>query len=302
MKLSFLKKKKYKHTMNSLLAEWRNGEGGYLHQKFAILMNRPFDDPKDAEDLCSALKHERANELDGEGDEYLKYMDDIDPAWFTIAWKMHRFDSHRVANVIRNKGLPELGKRLEHALSEEAEWLQESNALFPTYRCLNGRPNHFLFLISLSALLDGPNTIEYLCTAARHKKFETGNRLRSLASWPQVFACLSCPINSAYEVLERLRRPLPEGEVAEGFLEFSNELLRQTKSDFSHPFDTSDGILRLHQFTDREDDEPDHPFAMNVVDTLQYLEHEGRELLLTKLLNHGNENVRRAAREMSKRV
>ena len=50
------------------MAEWTDREGGYLHQKFAILTNRPFDDPADAEALCAALKSPRADELDGDDD------------------------------------------------------------------------------------------------------------------------------------------------------------------------------------------------------------------------------------------
>lgn len=140
--------KKYKYTMASLLTEWTNHEGGYLHQKFSILNNRSFDDPSDAEALCAALRNPRADDLDGDPKEFWL---NSDPAWYTIAWKMYRA-SESINMIIRSHGLPQLKRRLELALSETAIWQQQARGEDVTYRFLNGEACHYIFLLSLLVL------------------------------------------------------------------------------------------------------------------------------------------------------
>ena len=291
--------KKYKHTMKTLLAEWINREGGYLHQKFSILHNRDFDSASDAQELCAALKNPRADEFDDDDDSF--YRHHLDPAWYTIAWQMTRANLPEVCDVIREKGLPEFYKRLDIALTNETHWTFRSDDYYPEWRCLSGRPRDFLFLINLLGKYRDPNALHYLKLAARHARFEKGGaELRVWSNWPAVFCRYSSPQDEALALLEALRDPIPTGKVAEGYLEFSNTLLQETNGEHSHPFDNSQGILLLHQIADDDDDAIEGTPGVWVAEALVFLNNEGRKMLLAKLLKHKNKHVRSAARKASK--
>ncbi len=289
--------KRYKHTMKTLLTEWINREGGYLHQKLSILHNRPFTDPDDAEMLCSALSNPRADELDD--DDIQLFRDFLNPAWYTIAWKMSLPGATDVREVIRTKGLGEIRRRLDIALDGTDNWTFRPDEFQPEWRCLNGRSHHFLFLISQLAQHNDPMANQYMKLAASHVRFiDGGDVLRCLSSWPTVFSCFLSPRARALELLDLLRDPLPTGRFAEGYLEFSNVLMRDLTGEIMHPFDTTEGIHRMQQIADRDDGDTDDTPAVSVVDALSYLKHDGVELLIAKLVKHKNKHVRSAARKV----
>jgi hypothetical protein len=289
--------KKYKHTMTSLLAEWTNREGGYLHQKFSILLHRPFDDPTDADALCAALNHPRADELDGDPNAFWLTSD---PAWFTIAWKMYRA-SNSVKPVIGSKGLPQIRRRLDLALSETAIWRQQDRGTEVDCRLLNGQAHHFIFLLSLLILYRDSDAIRLTNLAARHPRFENGgNDLRTLANWLGVFSCLPSDSTESQEIFRLLRYPLPRGQAALGFLAFSNRMLQEMRGEICHPFDCPEGLVLLQRLAVVDDDEGvemvEDPDAIFVVEALPFIKAHGKDLIVAKLAKHHNKFVRSALR------
>jgi hypothetical protein len=158
-----------KYTIRSLLEEWIERRGGYLHQKFSLLQNKKFDDPTDASALCAALRHPRADELDAEADRLLWFH--CDPAWYVIARMLCRAETKKTWDVIRAEGLPLLRHRITDALSDAAVWDDFEGKLGPEARHLNGRPEHYAFLLAILANYRDAQDASLVQQVARNRRF-----------------------------------------------------------------------------------------------------------------------------------
>lgn len=296
--------KQYAHTMQTLLAEWTKREGGPLHKKFAILSNRSFDDPADAEALCAALDHPRADEIDEQIDDMAEFrLSWADPCWYQIAWQIYQADSDPVREVVRNKGLPRLKSRLQQSLAPDAEWKNPKNHSQGELRYLSGVTDHFLFLISLLVIYGDDDATNIIVKAAKHSHLSTaGSKALTLGSWPSVFLSFVNDLDRAVIVLDALREPLPSADAAEGYLIFANQLAVAMDEQFHHPFDNPPGVQSLLRLsTEVEGDRDiDDPTAFFVAKALPHLRSAEVELLVAKLSKHSNRQVKAALREFQR--
>ncbi|MEQ1616012.1 MAG: hypothetical protein ABL904_24910 [Hyphomicrobiaceae bacterium] len=281
------------HTFRSLVAEWTAGQGGTLEQKFAILRNRKFDDPDDARALCVALGHPRADAVEGLNAEYF-WGAWTRPAWWTIAWEFNRATSDEARTIIRTQGIPQFRQRVAFAISENSEWKLDHRELDKCSRCLGGRSDHYLFILSLLAQWRDDDDIALTVRAARLRRFHTsGDPTTINSTWSAVFQKFTEGHPRGCQLLDEFRYPLPEGLVEHGYLEFCNTMALEGRSA-KHPFDSDFGILRLQDLLQNSTNYQD-AVGVAVVHALPQINQQAREQLLEIANKHRSRFIKMAA-------
>ncbi len=186
---------------------------------------------------------------------------------FTLAAFLQDVENERVAEVLRERGTPEL--------------VRIFRASFPPHE---DDHDDLMFLLKILVMYRVPEATELVVQAAMHPA------TRELYLWSVVMEQLGNDHPLADDIVGRLRDPLPEGFAGIAYLDLANQRARDGDDD-AHPFDTATGLQRLESWL--SDSDPEHfSYAHGAAAAIPFLRTPSRQRLLDLAGRHPDVEVR----------
>lgn len=174
-------------------------------------------------------------------------------------------DGPDAVRVFRTRGLPALRTILQHQRAKLGGSQGEAVARVPI-------GSDLLFATKIVALYGETPDAALIVDMARTP------HLRDEYLWTVVFDVVAERHPAAVEICDGLREPLPGGFVGVAYLDFANSLSRDGRLS-THPFASSEGARRLHEYVNNSNAEDSH--AISAIAAAPYLPPEVGESLLT---------------------